>query len=59
MRASPQPCSENSMIYSNMQLLKSAVKTPDLINDKFEIEVISVLPVKTLQIYDSIPDSRI
>lgn len=36
MRTFPQPCSENSMIYSNLQLLKSTVKIPDLINKKFE-----------------------
>lgn len=48
MRASPQSCSENGMLYSNLQLLKSTVKIPDLINKKFETEVILVCPVKTL-----------
>lgn len=48
MRSSPQPCSENNMIYSNLQLLKRTVKTPDFINKKSEIEVILVLPVKIL-----------
>lgn len=48
MRAYPQPCSKNSMLYSNMQLRKSAVKIPDLINKKFETEIILVWPVKTL-----------
>lgn len=48
MRASPQPCSENSILCSNLQLLKSTVKIPDLINKKIETEVILVWPVKTL-----------
>lgn len=59
MTASSQNYPESSTLYSNLQPPKSTVKTPDLINNNSETEVILVSPVQILQIYTSVSDNRI